>query len=259
MLNIENLSVEYYRRGQRVAAVDQVSLSIKEGEAVGLVGESGSGKSTIALAVLRLIGAHEGRVNDGRILLNGVDLLALSEEAMRAIRGRRISMIFQDPFTSLNPVMRIRAQMEEVFSAHAMPRQSNDLEQALAQVQLEPKRVLEAYPHQLSGGQRQRVMIATALLGHPELILADEPTTALDVLVQKEILDLLFKLQRDLHMSLLFISHNMGVIAQYTQKIAVMKTGRFVEQGTPNDLFLRPQNDYTKRLVAAIPHYPYAS
>jgi ABC-type dipeptide/oligopeptide/nickel transport system ATPase component len=253
MLDIENLSVEYYRRNHRVTAVSQVFLSIKEGEAVGLVGESGSGKSTIALAILRLIGPHEGRITGGRILLDGVDLLTFSEPAMREIRGRRVSMIFQDPFTSLNPVMRVREQMDEIYKAHSMPRQARDLEQALLKVQLEPRRMLDAYPHQLSGGQRQRIMIAMALLGNPELILADEPTTALDVLVQKEILDLLFRLQRDLHVSLLFISHNMGVIAQYTQKIAVMKSGQIVEQGTPNDLFLHPRHDYTCQLIAALP------
>jgi ABC-type dipeptide/oligopeptide/nickel transport system ATPase component len=262
MLSIQNLSVEYIRRRQKVLAVQNVSLSIGPGEAVGLVGESGSGKSTVALAVLRLIGAHEGRISAGRLMLDNVDLLTLSEEAMRDIRGRRIAMIFQDPFTSLNPVMRIREQMEEVLQAH---RASNSEDQksriddrssildALQKVQLDAERTLNSYPHQLSGGQRQRVMIATALLGNPELILADEPTTALDVLVQKEILDLLFKLQKDLRLSLLFISHNMGVIAQYTQKIAVMKAGSIVEMGTPDALFLRPQNDYTKQLIAAIP------
>jgi ABC-type dipeptide/oligopeptide/nickel transport system ATPase component len=253
MLAIEDLSVDYYRRGQRITAVDHVSLSVQNGEAMGLVGESGSGKSTIALAVLRLIGANEGRITGGRILLDGQDLLMLSESAMREVRGRRISMIFQDPFTSLNPVMRIREQMVEIYTAHAMPQKAGDLEHALTKVQLEPGRMLDAYPHQLSGGQRQRIMIAMALLGNPEFILADEPTTALDVLVQKEILDLLFKLQKDLHVSLLFISHNMGVIAQYTQKIAVMKAGRLIEEGTPAELFLRPQHDYTRQLIAAIP------
>jgi len=227
MLDIENLSVEYYRRGQRVAAVDQVSLSIKEGEAVGLVGESGSGKSTIALAVLRLIGAHEGCITGGRILLDGVNLLSLSEPAMRE-------------------------QMEEVYIAHSMPRKAGDLEQALAKVQLDPGRVLNAYPHQLSGGQRQRAMIAMALLGNPKCILADEPTTALDVLVQKEILDLLARLQREMGCGMLLISHNLAIVGQYTQRIAVMKEGTLVEQGTPAQIFKGAQHPYTRQLIAAL-------
>lgn len=253
MLIVENLSVDYFRRGQIIHAVQNVSLSIGIGEAVGLVGESGSGKSTIALAILRLIGTHEGRITSGRIHLDGMDLLALSEPAMREIRGRRISMIFQDPFTSLNPVMKIREQMAEVFEAHAMPRQPGDLDEALTRVQLEPGRMLDAYPHQLSGGQRQRIMIAIALLGRPELILADEPTTALDVLVQKDILTLLFGLQKKLSFGMLFISHNLGLVMTYTHRTAVIKAGVLVEEGPSHLLGRQPSNPYTRQLIEAIP------
>jgi ABC-type glutathione transport system ATPase component len=250
MLEIQNLSVEYKRRGKTIPAVQDVSLAVSAGETVGLVGESGSGKSTLALAVLRLIRPQEGRITAGRVLFEGRDLLELSDEEMRQVRGRRIAMIFQDPFTALNPVMRIREQMEEVLEAHKQAASSKQAsEEALQQVQLDPSRTLNAYPHQLSGGQRQRVLIATALLGHPSLLLADEPTTALDVLVQKDILDLLFVLQKELNLGLLFISHNLGLVAQYTQRVAVMQEGRIVEQAPPGRLFRKPEHPYTKKLI----------
>jgi ABC-type dipeptide/oligopeptide/nickel transport system ATPase component len=246
MLTIENLSVNYERRGQVIPAARNFSLSIKPGETVGLVGESGSGKSTVALAILRLIRPQEGRITNGRILFKGEDLLQLPEDRLRAIRGKRISMIFQDPFTSLNPVMRVREQMGEVSAA------SGDMKEALAHVQLDPVRVLDAYPHQLSGGQRQRVMIAMALLGRPDLILADEPTTALDVLVQKDILELLFRLQQEMGMGMLFITHNLGIVAQYAKRIAVMKEGSIVEEETPDRLFKAPKNPYTQELIRSV-------
>jgi len=221
MLTIENLSVEYVSHGQWTPALKNFSLTIEPGEAVGLVGPSGSGKSTIALAILRLIRSGEGRITDGRILFQGRDLLRLPEEEMRQVRGRSIAMIFQDPFTSLNPVLTIHAQMQEVFEAHADVR-AQSLVDALEQVQLDPLRTLASYPHQLSGGQRQRVMIAMALLCGPQLILADEPTTALDVLVQKEILDLLRSLQVKTGVSCLLISHQSAMLQRYTQRIASM-------------------------------------
>ncbi len=248
MLEIQNLTVEYYRRGRTLQAVQDFSMSIRPGETVGLVGESGSGKSTVALAILRLIREQEGRIVSGRILLDGEDLLALSEERLRQIRGKRISMIFQDPFTSLNPVMRVREQMRET----GIP-DDGKLGEALEHVQLEPKRVLASYPHQLSGGQRQRVIIAMALLRRPMLLLADEPTTALDVLVQKDILELLFRLQKEMGMAMLFISHNLGLVASHTQRIVVMKDGRLVEEATPRDLFQHPKQPYTRELLNSLP------
>ncbi len=254
MLAIQNLSAEYYRRGKVISAVRDVSLTVNRGETVGLVGESGSGKSTLALSILRLIGSQEGKITKGKILFNdGVDLLALPEEAMRDIRGRQISMIFQDPFTSLNPVMRIDEQMGEVLTAHRMDSGSGPLREALEHVQLDTDRVLKSYPHQLSGGQRQRVLIATAILTKPQFLLADEPTTALDVLVQKDILELLFRLQKEMNMGMLFISHNLGLVAQYTQRIAVMKDGRLVEEGLSTEIFRNPQHSYTRDLIAALP------
>jgi len=265
MLAIEHLSVEYYRGGKIIPAVNDVSLTIQKGESVGLVGESGSGKSTVALSILRLIRPQEGRIISGKIFFEGQDLLALPSEAMRETRGRQIAMIFQDPFTSLNPVLRIREQMEEVLTAHegrgakgerrtATPLATrHSLFGSLERVQLDPARALNAYPHQLSGGQRQRVMIAMALLTQPELILADEPTTALDVLVQKDILDLLFQLQRDTNVGMLFISHNLALVGQYTQRIAVMKEGAIVEEETPVHIFKNARHPYTRQLIAALP------
>jgi ABC-type dipeptide/oligopeptide/nickel transport system ATPase component len=254
VLNIEHLSVQYYRRGLIIPAVRDFSLTINPGETVGLVGESGSGKSTVALAILRLIRPQEGRITAGKILFRSDDLLSLPDDRLRAIRGKRISMIFQDPFTSLNPVMRIREQMEEVLTAHSeFSAQSSEISKSLERVQLDPVRILNAYPHQLSGGQRQRVLIAMALLGSPELILADEPTTALDMLVQKDILDLLFDLQKQLHFGMLFISHNLALVVRYTQRLAIMKGGVVAESGTTLDILHHPAHPYTKELWAAIP------
>jgi ABC-type dipeptide/oligopeptide/nickel transport system ATPase component len=270
MLSIEHLSVEYYRRGKTVPAVRDFSLAINDGETVGLVGESGSGKSSVALAVLRLIRPQEGRITSGRILLDGRDLLRMPDAAMRQVRGGRVSMIFQDPFTSLNPVMRIHEQMSEVLTAHRTPSTAPEghsqgpnplssgddgvrLRKALGDVQLDPDRVLTSYPHQLSGGQRQRVMIAMALLGRPELVLADEPTTALDVLVQKDILELLMALQKELNISMLLISHNLGLVGQYARRLAVMKEGSLVEEGPAQELLRHPGQDYTRRLIESLP------
>jgi microcin C transport system ATP-binding protein len=255
MLEIEHLCVEYQRRGKIVRAVDDVSLSIEPGQTLGLVGESGSGKSTIALAILQLIEPQDGGIRSGKILFEGRNLVALNELALRQIRGKSISMIFQDPFTALNPVMTIEEQLREILQAHSL---TGSLDEALRHVQLDPNRVLNAYPHQLSGGQRQRVLIASAILTRPRLLLADEPTTALDVLVQKDILELLFGLQKELGMAMLFISHNLGLVATYTQRIAVMKDGQLVEQGASRELFQNPQHAYTRELISALPKLVYS-
>jgi ABC-type dipeptide/oligopeptide/nickel transport system ATPase component len=277
MLTIENLSVEYYRRGRVIPAVREFSLSVEAGEIVGLVGESGSGKSTVALAIMRLIRPQEGRITAGKIHFSNsvpsplvgegedggdpppsssptrgeetsiIDLLSIPENQMRSVRGARIAMIFQDPFSALNPVMRIREQMAEVLAAPTV------LSDALRQVQLDPIRILNSYPHQLSGGQRQRVLIATALLARPQILLADEPTTALDVLVQKEILELLFKLQKELGLGILLISHNLALVAQHAQRIAVMSQGSIIEEGLSQQILSQPGQPYTQELLRSVP------
>jgi len=219
MLDIRHLSVDYTQHGKTVRALNDFSLTISAGEAVGLVGASGSGKSTVALAVLRLIRPQEGRITSGEIVFEGRDLLKIPEPQMQSIRGRQISMVFQDPFVSLNPVLTVRTQMLETL---------NDLPAAqkmLEQVQLEPKRVLSSYPHQLSGGQRQRVMIAMALLNRPKLLLADEPTTALDVIVQKDIMDLLFRLQKEYGLAMLFITHQLSLLKKRVSRVEEIRRG----------------------------------
>ena len=222
LLEIKELSVDYSSHGRWVPALRNFSLTLEPGEAVGLVGPSGSGKSTAALAILRLIRPGEGRVTSGRILFQGKNLLDLREDEMRRVRGRDIAMIFQDPFSSLNPVLRIEDQLGETLAAHQLPCSPEILRGALQQVQLDAS-ILGRYPHQLSGGQRQRVMIAMALLCRPSLILADEPTTALDVLVQKEVLDVLFRLQRETGLALLCITHNLPMVARRAQRVVRMR------------------------------------
>lgn len=253
MLKIENLSAEYYRRDKTIRALDNVSMEVLAGETLGVVGESGSGKSTIALSILRLIRPGEGKITGGKILFQGADLLALAEPEMRKVRGSQIGMVFQDPFTALNPVLRIRDQMAEMPHPAGGTWSLSALGEALEQVKLEPPRVLSSYPHQLSGGQRQRVLIAMALLPQPKLLLADEPTTALDVIVQKEILELLFDLQRRSKVSMILISHNIAVVAQFTQNIVVLKKGKVVEQGPTLTLLKDPHQPYTRELLEAVP------
>jgi peptide/nickel transport system ATP-binding protein len=255
MLHINDLHVSYQRRGRIIPAVTGVSLTLNPGDTLGLVGESGSGKSTLALAILQLIPPQDGRITQGRIEFEGKDLLRMSEDELRKVRGRTISMIFQDPFTALNPVMRVHEQLQEILDAHQM---QASLEDALDRVQLDPRRVLDAYPHQLSGGQRQRVLIAGAILTKPKLLLADEPTTALDVLVQKEILELIFSLQKQMGMSVILISHNLGVVGKYTQRIAVMRAGVIVEEAPPEKLFKNPVHTYTQELIGSLPKLLYS-
>lgn len=238
LLTIRDLSVEYSRHGKKIQALKNFSLSIEPAEAVGLVGGSGSGKSTVALAILRLIRPQEGRIASGQILWNEngkeTDLLTLSEESMRQIRGKDIAMVFQDPFTALNPVMTIQEQMQEMISdfgfrnsdsTSAIRNPKSEMSAALESVGLSASMV-DRYPHQLSGGQRQRICIATALLNHPKLLIADEPTTALDVLVQKEIMQLLTRLQKETHLAMLFISHHRGLVAAYSDRVCVLDASK---------------------------------
>ena len=261
-LEVEDLAVEYRSRGSTVRVLPGVDLTLNRGEVLGLVGESGSGKSTLALAILRLLPAN-GRIAGGRIVLGGAtDLAALSEESLRRVRGQRIAMVFQDPLTSLNPVFRIGSQMVDVQAAHRDHRvrrrdRSEYLARAvtlLQQVGLpDPEQIVRAYPHQLSGGMRQRVMIAMALSLEPELLIADEPTSALDVTLEAQILALLRQIRADRDLSILFVTHDLSVVAQICDRVVVMYAGQVVEQGEVIDVFASPQHPYTEALLEAIP------
>ncbi len=234
----------------------EVDLRLAPGEVLGVVGESGSGKSMLALSIMGLL-PPPVRVRSGSIRLQGVDLLALDAPAMRRLRGKDVAMIFQEPMTSLNPVMRIGQQIGEVLRWHTGLRGAPARTEAIALLQRveipEAQRRIDAYPHELSGGQRQRVMIAMALAGRPRLLIADEPTTALDVTIQAQILDLVRKLQQDNGMAVLLITHDLGVIAEMSDRVAVMYAGRVVETGSALDIFDRPAHPYTRGLLASRP------
>ncbi len=257
VLTIDNLTVALPSWSDRRNAVEGVSLDIHRNEILCVVGESGSGKSVMAKSVLRLLPAPHVRVTGGRILFEGKDLLTLSEPEIRAIRGGRIAMIFQEPMVALNALMKVGRQIDEVLEVHtkmrAAERRTRVLE-LLADVHLpEPERIIDSYPHELSGGQRQRVMIAMALAVEPALIIADEPTTALDVTTQAQILHLIKELQRTHGTAVLFITHDFGVVAEIADRVAVMRHGELVELGQTSDVLNTPQADYTKALVAAVP------
>ena len=257
LLEVENLEVVFGTDAGPLKAVDGLSFSIDRGETLCLVGESGCGKSVTALSILRLIPDPPGRIARGRIRFDGQEMTELPEPALRSIRGRRIAMIFQEPMTSLNPVYTVENQIAEVLRLHLRMTRAQARERVvdlLAQVGIPaPRRRMSDYPHQLSGGMRQRVMIAMALACGPELLIADEPTTALDVTIQAQILELIQKLQQDQGLALLLITHDMGVVAEMQGRVAVMYAGRAVEQGTALELFDRPLHPYTQGLLAAIP------
>lgn len=262
VLRIEDLVVDYRARSTTRRVLMGVDLTVSRGEVLGLVGESGCGKSTLASSILRLL-PSSGRIVSGRIVLDGVgDVLQLDAEHLRRARGARAAMVMQDPMTSLNPTFRIGAQMVDVQAAHAPSRPGRRGRralreraiEALAQVGLpDPDRVFDSFPHQLSGGMRQRVVIATALTLEPELLIADEITSALDVTVQGQILDLVSDLQRRRDMSVLLVTHDLGVIAQACDRLAVMYAGQIVETGTVRDVFAHPQHPYTRALLGTIP------
>jgi oligopeptide/dipeptide ABC transporter ATP-binding protein len=255
LLEVEDLSIHFGSSTQPVKAVDRVRLHIGRGEAVGLVGESGCGKSLTALALARLIQEPPARLVGGRILYAGQDMLALSKNELRAWRGRRIAYIFQEPSAALNPVHTIGAQIHEALRLHR-PDQARveEVERLLVRVGLsDPTRIRGSYPHQLSGGMQQRAVIAMALAGQPELLIADEPTTALDVTVQAQIMELLLALQRDLGMALLLITHNLGLVAKATRRLYVMYAGRMVEEGLTGMVLRRPAHPYTQALLRAVP------
>lgn len=248
MLEVKNLSVYYYSENSVANAVDDVSLFVKKGETLGLLGESGSGKSTVALSILSLI-ADPGKIISGLITLDGVDLLKCSEKEMIAIRGAKISMIFQDPFTSLNPVFTIGDQIAETIQLHqGLNRKDawDKAKMALELVKIDPAKI-KYYPHEFSGGMKQRVMVAMALACEPEYLIADEPTTALDVTIQSEILQLIKELQKQLGFGMIFITHNFKIARQVCDRFAVMQNGKIVEEG--KDVFQNPKHPYTKQLV----------
>jgi dipeptide transport system ATP-binding protein len=256
LLDIKNLSVEFPTRRGRVRAVEGVDLSIDEGEVVGIVGESGSGKSVSALAVMGLL-AEPGRVEAERLSFDGRDLRALGAAERRAITGRDVAMIFQEPMTSLNPCFTVGFQIAEALAVHeggSRRARRRRVIELLEQVGIPDARSrLNAYPHQLSGGMNQRVMIAMAIACNPRLLIADEPTTALDVTIQRQILDLLLDLQRQRGMALILITHNMGVVAQTAQRVVVMYAGQVMEEGKAADIFVRPRHPYTAALLDALP------
>ena len=256
LLKIENLTIGFPTKSGIHTVVDHVNLEVGKGEIVGIVGESGSGKSMTSLAVMGLL-SEEAQVSEGSIQLNGQELLGMSREERRKIQGKNMSMVFQEPMTSLNPVMKIGTQVGESLKLHT------DLDkeairgrviEALASVGLRnPELLVDQYPHEISGGMRQRVMIAMAIINHPDLIIADEPTTALDVTVQAQILNLLKKIHRDMGSSILFISHDLNVIKEVCQKVVVMYKGVIVERGDAKEVLKHPKHEYTRKLVASMP------
>lgn len=256
LLAVENLTTVFDTRAGAVRAVDGVDLAVGRGEVLAVVGESGCGKTVLALSVLGLI-APPGRIASGRAVFDGTDLLALSEGERRAVRGRRASMVFQEPMTSLNPVLTIGDQVSEPVRIHRRASRRDALDAAAAMLDrvglAGSDRRLGAYPHELSGGQRQRVMIAMALILSPELLIADEPTTALDVTVQRQILDLMLGLTRDAGTAIALVTHNLGVVAETADNVAVMYSGRIVEYGAVADFLRAPAHPYSQGLLASLP------
>ncbi|HZP82559.1 MAG TPA: ABC transporter ATP-binding protein [Chthonomonadaceae bacterium] len=257
LLRVEDLRTYFGTPRGTARAVDGVSFIIEKGETLALVGESGCGKSMTALSVLQLVPEPAGYIESGRILFNGVDLLDYTWEQMRAIRGKEIAMIFQEPMTSLNPTFTIGWQLVETMAVHGAPRNTQTrrrAEELLARVGLhEPGQALRQYPHELSGGMRQRVMIAMALANEPDLLIADEPTTALDVTVQAQILDLMRTLQKETGMAMLLITHDLGIVSEMANHVAVMYAGQIVEYAPTRALFREPQHPYTQGLFASRP------
>ena len=256
-LEVKNLSVEFDVRGQTIKAVNNVSWNVKKGETLAIVGESGSGKSVSALAILKLIPNPPGRITSGSIFFEGKNVVQASDSEIRDIRGKKISMIFQEPMTSLNPLMTIGKQISEVLDRHLTLSKKETYQKAkniLDLVQIpDSKRWLNGYPHEMSGGMRQRVMIAMALVCEPTILIADEPTTALDVTIQAQILGLIKKLQKDIGMSVVFITHDMGVVAEIADRVVVMLAGKKVEEGNVNEIFHNPKHPYTKSLLEVVP------
>ena len=257
LLSVQDLRTYFDSEDGTVKAVDGVSFELEKGKTLGIVGESGSGKSVTNLSILRLIPTPPGEIVSGKILFDGKDLLSLSDEELRKIRGKRIAMVFQDPMSSLNPFMRISKQLMEVTQLHLGHSKEQAYTHAVKMLELvgipDARSRADNYPHEFSGGMRQRVMIAMALSCQPELLIADEPTTALDVTIQAQILDLIKKLRKDTGTSVILITHDLGVVAGMTDEIIVMYAGKIFEKAPTAELFARPGNPYTKGLLRSVP------
>jgi oligopeptide transport system ATP-binding protein len=262
LLEVRNLSTHFFTRRGEVPAVDKVSFTLKRGETLGLVGESGSGKSVTSLSIMRLVGVP-GKIVGGEVIFKGRDLLKLSEDEMRRIRGNDIAMIFQDPMTSLNPVYTVGEQIAESIRLHQQVNHREAKNRAIEIMKSvsipDPGRRADDYPHQLSGGMRQRVMIAMAVSCNPELLIADEPTTALDVTIQAQILELLARLQEQFKLGLLLITHDLGVVAEAADRVAVMYAGKIVEEAPTRELFKSPKHPYTEGLLRSVPRISKAN
>lgn len=256
-LQVNNLKAWFHTRNGIVKAVDGVSFSLEKGETLGIVGESGSGKSVTCYALLGLIPSPPGKIESGQALFNGTDLLTLNPSQIRKIRGKKIAMIFQDPMTSLNPYLRIQDQLIEPLLIHGLADKKKAIHLAIEFLERvgiqDAQNRIRSFPHEFSGGMRQRVMIAMALITKPEILIADEPTTALDVTVQAQILELIADIQKDMGMSVILVSHDLGVVSGFCRKVQVMYAGRVVEAGSTEDIFKRPLHPYNKALQTSTP------
>ncbi len=257
LLNVSDLHVSFHTRNGVVRAVDGVSFAVDRGKTVGIVGESGSGKSVTCYSLLDLIPKPPGRIEGGQAIFDGQDLLQLGSEEMRGIRGRRISMIFQDPMTSLNPYLRISTQLTEPLEIHNGLRKQEALERAIEEMRLvgipRPEQRIHCYPHEFSGGMRQRVMIAMAMITRPEILIADEPTTALDVTIQQQVLELIRQRQQETGTAVIFITHDLAVVSEVCDFVYVLYAGRIVEAARTDELFANPLHAYTRSLLQSIP------
>ena len=257
VLRIEDLAVEFITEHGWLTVVDGVSLEIGRGETVGLIGESGCGKSVTAMAVLGLIEQRSGRIARGRIRLDGRDLLSLDDREMRAVRGRKVAMVFQEPMTSIDPAFTVGKQMVEVLRRHLPMSKAHAQQRSIELLDrvgiTDPHRRIHSFPHELSGGMRQRVLIAMALSCEPDLLIADEPTTALDVTVQAQVLDLLAGLQSEMGMAVLLVTHDLGVVSETCERVIVMYAGEVVETASTDELFARPSHPYTAAMLASLP------
>jgi oligopeptide/dipeptide ABC transporter ATP-binding protein len=257
LLEVRNLTTHFFTQDGVVKAVNDVSYDVARGETIALVGESGCGKTVSALSVLRLIQEPPGKIMSGEIVFNGVDLLKVSKRDIQKIRGAKISMIFQEPLTSLNPVLTIGRQVSEALEAHLNMNHHQAMDESVRLLEsvgiTQAERRLKEYPHHFSGGMRQRVMIAMAISCHPQLIIADEPTTAVDVTVQAQLLELIRNITTKLNTSMILITHNLGIVARYAQRVYVIYAGRIVEHGTAKDVFHHPLHPYTVGLLGSVP------